>query len=133
MSVSINLEDEIDVSRGDMIVKPNNSPKVVQDIDAMICWFSNSKKLLCKSKYLLRHTTNEVQAIVNEIRYKIDINTLHKTDNDLEFKLNDIGRILIRTSSPLYVDSYSRNRITGSFILIDPLSFETVAAGMINV
>ena len=131
MSITMTLEDEIDISRGDMIVKPNNVPEVSQDIEAMICWFSSTKSLQGRGKFVLRHTTNEVQALINEVRYKVNINTLHKIEDDLELKLNEIGRVSIRTSAPVFTDSYSKNRITGSFILIDPLSNETVAAGMI--
>ena len=104
---------------------------MTQDIEAMICWFSSTKSLQGRGKFVLRHTTNEVQALINEIRYKVNINTLHKIEDDLELKLNEIGRVSIRTSAPVFIDSYSKNRITGSFILIDPLTNETVAAGMI--
>ena len=131
MSITMTLEDEIDISRGDMIVKPNNVPEVSQDIEAMICWFSSTKSLQGRGKFVFRHTTNEVQALINEVRYKVNINTLHKIEDDLELKLNEIGRVSIRTSAPVFTDSYSKNRITGSFILIDPLTNETVAAGMI--
>ncbi len=130
-SVTITLDDEIDISRGDMLVKPNNQPEVGQDIEAMICWFSDTKKLAGRAKYVMRHTTKEVKAIVKEIRYKVNINTLHKVEDDLEFSLNDIGRISLRTSNPLFYDSYQRNRQTGSFVLIDEFTNETVAAGMI--
>lgn len=130
LSVSMTLEDEIDISRGDMIVKPNNQPKVSQDIDAMICWFSE-RPLQGKAKVILRHTTREVKALVQEIRYKVNINTLHKIEDDLTLQLNDIGRISLRTSAPLFYDSYRRNRQTGGFVLIDELTNETVAAGMI--
>ncbi|MCF6312565.1 MAG: GTP-binding protein [Verrucomicrobiales bacterium] len=131
LSTTITLEDEIDISRGDMIVKANNPPHKGQEIEAMICWFSDSKNLVGRSKFILRHTTKEVKAVVQEVRYKININTLHKVEDDLEFKLNDIGRIKLRTSGPLFYDSYKKNRVTGSFILIDEQSNETVAAGMI--
>lgn len=131
LSVAVTLEDEIDISRGDMIVKPNNQPRVEQDIEAMICWFSDSKSLQPRGKYIIRHTTREAKAVVREVRYKVNINTLHKIEDDPEFKLNDIGRIALRTSSPLLHDSYRRNRQTGGFILIDEQTNETVAAGMI--
>lgn len=131
MSVVMTLEDEIDISRGNMLVKANNPPKMLQDIEAMVCWFSSTKSLSGRGKFIVRHTTNDVQGIVSEVKYKVNINTLHKIEDDLELKLNDIGRISIRTSAPLFVDSYSKNRITGSIILIDPLTNETVAAGMI--
>ncbi|MFQ3224651.1 MAG: sulfate adenylyltransferase subunit 1 [Lentimonas sp.] len=131
MSATITLEDEIDMSRGDMLVKANNQPQPTQDIDAMICWFSSDKQLSGRGKYILRHTTKEVKAIVTEVCYKVNINTLHKMEDDVVFSLNDIGRIKIRTSAPLIADSYKSNRITGSFVLIDELTNATVAAGMI--
>jgi sulfate adenylyltransferase subunit 1 len=132
MSVAITLEDEIDISRGDLIVKPNNQPRVSQDIEAMICWFSESKKLQARGKYIVRHTTMETKAVVQEIRYKVNINTLHKDEEDKDFGLNDIGRISLRTAAPLLHDSYRKNRVTGSFVLIDPFTNETLAAGMIR-
>ncbi|MGI8602183.1 MAG: sulfate adenylyltransferase subunit CysN [Verrucomicrobiales bacterium] len=130
LSVTITLDDQIDASRGDMIVKKNNPPHVEQDVDAMICWFSE-RPLLARGKYYLRHTTREVQALVKDVKYKVNINTLHKMQGDVEFRLNDIGRISVRTSAPLFFDQYHRNRTTGSFVLIDPGTNETVAAGMI--
>ena len=131
MSATITLEDEIDMSRGDMLVKANNQPVPTQDIDAMVCWFSSDKPLAGRGKYILRHTTKEVKAIVTEVCYKININTLRKIEDDLTLNLNDIGRIKVRTSAPLIADSYKSNRITGSFVLIDELTNATVAAGMI--
>ena len=132
LSVTLTLEDDIDVSRGDRLVKKNNPPRSGQDLEAMICWFSSEKKLVPRGKYILRHTTREVQAFVSEVKYKVNINTLHKVEDDREFTMNDIGRISIRTSAPLFFDDYRRNRITGSFILIEPQTNETVAAGMIQ-
>ena len=129
-SVTVTLEDEIDISRGDMLVKKNNPPKSGQDLEAMICWFSE-RPMPPRAKLHLRHTTRDVQAIVSEVKYKVNINTLHKITDDLQFRLNDIGRITLRTSAPLFYDDYRRNRSTGSFILIDPGTNETVAAGMI--
>ena len=131
MSATITLEDEIDMSRGDMLVKANNQPVPTQDIDAMVCWFSSDKSLAGRGKYVLRHTTKEVKAIVSEVCYKININTLRKIEDDLTLNLNDIGRIKVRTSAPLIADSYKSNRTTGSFVLIDELTNATVAAGMI--
>lgn len=131
MSVAITLADDLDVSRGNMLVKPNNKPKLLQDLELMTCWFSESSKLQTGRKYLLRHTTREVKCVVKEIRYKVDINTLHKIESDREIGLNDIGRILVRTSWPLFVDSYKRNRMTGSVILVDEQTNNTVAAGMV--
>ncbi|MGB0460037.1 MAG: sulfate adenylyltransferase subunit 1 [Opitutales bacterium] len=131
MSVALTLDDEIDISRGDMLVKLNNPPEPKQDVEAMICWFSADKKLAGRGKYILRHTEKEVKALIHEVRYKVNINTLRKIEDDLVFSHNDIGRISIRTSAPLIADSYRRNRITGSFVLIDEQNNETVAAGMI--
>jgi sulfate adenylyltransferase subunit 1 len=130
MSVVITLKDEIDISRGDMIVKPNNQPNVSQDIELMVCWL-HEKKLQPGGKYTIRHTTKEARCIIKDVRYKININTLHRVEDDKTIGLNDIGRILIRTTAPLFYDNYSRNRFTGSLILIDEFTNETVAAGMI--
>jgi sulfate adenylyltransferase subunit 1 len=129
-SVVMTLEDEIDISRGDMLVKANNPPEASQDVEAMVCWFSQ-KPMETRGKYMLRHTTKETKAIVQELRYQVDIETLHKKEGTSAFGMNDIGRISLRTASPLFYDSYRRNRLTGSFILIDPGTHETVAAGMI--
>jgi sulfate adenylyltransferase subunit 1 len=129
-SVCITLTEEIDISRGDTLVKLNNPPQVSQDIEAMICWFSN-KPMPPKAKLIIRHTTQETKAIIQEVKYHVDINTLHKIEGVTGFSMNDIGRITLRTAVPLIHDSYRRNRTTGSFILIDPGTNETVAAGMI--
>jgi len=129
-SVCITLTEEIDISRGDTLVKTNNPPHVSQDIEAMICWFSN-KPMPPKAKLVIRHTTQETKAIIQDVKYHVDINTLHKIEGVTGFSMNDIGRITLRTAVPLIHDSYRRNRITGSFILIDPGTNETVAAGMI--
>jgi sulfate adenylyltransferase subunit 1 len=130
MSVCITLEDNIDISRGDMLVRENNKPTVEQDIDVMICWM-NEKKLIPRGKYTIRHTSQTARCIIKEVKYKIDINTLHRNEEDREIGLNDIGRITIRTTKPLFYDSYRRNRNTGSIILVDEATNETVAAGMI--
>ena len=130
MSVTVTLEDNIDISRGDMLVKTLNQPTVSQDIELMICWL-NDKKLIPNGKYVIKHTTKEARCIVKEVRYKVDINTLHKIEEEKSIGLNDIGRILIRTTSPLYYDSYKKNRTTGSVIIIDEFTNETLAAGMI--
>jgi sulfate adenylyltransferase subunit 1 len=132
MSVVIRLEDDIDVSRGDMIAKPNNQPRVEQEFDAMFCWFSPERPLEPGRKYILRHTTRSVRALVREVRYKVDINTLHKEEGDVQLGLNDIGRIHVRTAEPLLYDSYRRNRLTGGFVLIDEGTNRTVGAGMIR-
>ena len=130
LSCSLLLKENIDISRGDMIVKVNNPPDRGQDIEAMVCWFSE-KKMTLRGKYSLRHTTNEVKAIVSSLQYKININTLRKIEDEAEFGMNEIGRVTIRTSAPIYYDSYKNNRTTGSFILVDDVTNETVAAGMI--
>ena len=130
MSVTITLEDEIDISRGDMIVRENNQPHMDQDIDLMLCWM-NSKKLVLNGKYVIRHTTNDVRCIVKEIQYRVDINTLHRLEEDKEIGMNDIARIRIRTTKPLLYDRYTRNRITGSLVVIDEGTNETLGAGMI--
>ena len=129
-SVSMTLNDDLDISRGDMIIKPDNQPKVGQDIEMMVCWL-NQKPLQPNGKYALMHTTKEVRCIVKEVKYKVDINTLHRVEGDKDIGLNDIGRIHIRTTRPLFYDSYKRNRSTGSLILIDEFTNETVGAGMI--
>ncbi len=130
MSVTIRLNDEIDISRGDMIVREKNSPIVGQDFDVMMCWM-NEKKLLLKGKYTIRHTTKTVRCIIKSIHYKVDINTLHRIESDKEIGLNDIARISIRTTQPFFYDKYKINRITGSIILINESTNETVGAGMI--
>ena len=131
MSVTVTLEDEIDISRGNMIVKQNNPPQSSQQVEAMICWFSSEANLQERGRYTLRHTTNEVKCLVKELKYKMDINTLHKMKDDREVRLNDIARVSLQTSAPLHYDRYRRNRATGSFILIDEQTNNTVAAGMI--
>lgn len=130
-SVTMTLTDDIDISRGDMIVRANNQPDVKQDLDLMICWFHQSKQLIQNGKYAIRHTTNDARCIIKDIKYKLDINTLHRIENDKNIKMNDIARISIRTTKPLLCDIYRRNRITGSVIIIDEATNETLAAGMI--
>ena len=130
MSVSLTLEDEIDVSRGDMIVRENNKTSVGQDIDVMICWL-NESVLKKGNTYLIRHTTRDVRAIIKDVRYTIDISNIRRLEDQKELSMNDIGRISIRTTQPLMYDSYRRNRLTGSLILIDEVTNETVGAGMI--
>ena len=130
MSVTIRLEDDIDLSRGDMLVKPNNQPHTGQDLEVMICWLSPSP-LTVGGKYALKHTTQEVRCIVKSVDYKIDINTLHRVEDDRTIGLNDIGRVTLRVTRPLFFDSYKKNRGTGSLILMDEHTNETVAAGMI--
>ena len=130
MSITLTLENEIDISRGDMIVRPNNQPKVDQDIDIMICWMSE-KPLIHKGKYAIKHTSKEARCMVKEIKYKVDINSLHRNEEDKEIKCNDIARISLRITQPIFYDEYNTNRNTGSVILIDEGTYSTVGAGMI--
>lgn len=130
MSVTMTLEDEIDISRGDMIVRENNSAEAEQDLEVMICWMS-TKPLQVRGKYALKHTSNDARCIVKEIKYKVDINTLHRMENEDSVQMNDIARVSLRTTAPLFIDRYSRNRITGSMVLIDEATNETVGAAMV--
>ncbi len=131
MSVAITLEDEIDISRGDIIAKPDNQPENTRNVEIMLCWFDDKKKLQPRGKYILRHNTRETQCIVEEVRYKVDINTLHKVENDADIGLNEIGRVVLRSQQSLFIDPYMKNRETGSLILIDEQTNNTVAAGII--
>ncbi len=130
MSVCITLENNIDISRGDMLVKSDNQPKVDQEVDLMLCWL-NDKPMLSKGKYLLKHTSNEAKCVVKEVAYKVDINTLNKIEGDFEVNKNDIVKVTLKSAKPLFFDAYKKNRTTGCLILIDEFSNETVAAGMI--
>ena len=131
MSVVVQLMDDLDISRGDMLVREHNTPFIGQNIDFMVCWM-NTKPLTSGTRYIIRHTTRETKGIVKEIQYKIDINTLHRIPEATQLGLNDIGRITMRTAQPLFYDSYQHNRSTGSIILIDEATNETVGAGMIR-
>ena len=130
MPVSITLEDDIDISRGDMIVRSNNKPESCQDIEVMLCWLNNTPAKP-RAKYTIMHTSNTQKAMIKEVVYKIDIKTLDRDIDNKDLKMNDISKVKIRTTKPLMVDSYRKNRITGSVILIDDATNETVAAGMI--
>lgn len=130
MSVSIQLEDDIDISRGDMIVRCNNMPQSSQDIEVMLCWLNNDAAKP-RTKYTIKHTSNDQKAMIKEVVYKIDINSLSRNNDDKELIMNDICKVKIRTTKPLMFDSYRKNRITGSIILVDDSTNETVAAGMI--
>ena len=131
MAVTVRLTDDIDVSRGDLICRPHNRPTATQDIDAMVCWLSETP-MKPRGKYLIKHTTREAKALVSELQYRLDVNTLHRDDSVEALSLNEIGRLTLRTTQPLFVDEYRRNRWTGSFVLIDEVTFATVAAGMIH-
>ncbi len=130
MSVTLTLEDDIDISRGDMIVRENNMPEEGQDIELMVCWMSETP-IQINGKYSVQHTTRETRCVVKDVRYKVDINNLHKLEDQKSLGLNDIGRISIRTTNRLFYDNYRRNRFTGSLIIIDEATNNTVGAGMI--
>jgi bifunctional enzyme CysN/CysC len=131
MSVSLRLEDDIDVSRGDMICRPHNQPTVSHDIDAMVCWMNERSVLSAGSKLAIKHTTRSARAMIKALHYRLDVDTLHRDETITQLRLNDIGRVTLRTTSPLLFDDYRRNRQTGSFILIDESTMSTVGAGMI--
>jgi bifunctional enzyme CysN/CysC len=131
MSATITLSDDIDVSRGDMICRRHNRPHTGQDVDATVCWMTEQSSLRAGTRFVLKHTTRTVRAIVRELQYRLDVNTLHRDEDVTELALNEIGRITVRTQSPLFFDEYRRNRDTGSFVLIDEVTNNTVAAGMI--
>ena len=130
MSVSIRLEDEIDISRGDMICRPNNLPTATQDIDAMVCWF-NERPLQEGNIYSIKHTSRSVRAKVSTLNYRLNVNTLHREEGQSKLEMNEIGRISLRTTAPLFLDEYRRNRTTGSLIIIDEATSETVGAAMV--
>jgi bifunctional enzyme CysN/CysC len=131
MSVVIRLQDNLDISRGDMICRPNNMPTVTQDIDAMVCWMA-SAPLRTGMKLVIKHTTRTARVLVKEIPYRLDVNSLHRDETTGELGLNDIGRVRLRATVPLFVDDYRNNRATGGFILIDEATNVTVGAGMIT-
>nr|WP_067483452.1 GTP-binding protein [Actinomadura hibisca] len=132
MSVTLRLADEIDISRGDMIARPHNRPEVAQDLDAMVCWMTPDRPLAPRMKLVLKHTTRTAKAMVKDLNYRLDVNTLHRDEQATALGLNEIGRISLRVTQPLFVDDYGRNRLTGGFILIDEATNNTVAAGMIT-
>ena len=131
MSVTITLEDDIDISRGDMLVRSENRPDGQQDLDVMLCWL-NATPPRPRAKYVLKQTTTDARAMITEIQYKMDINTLHRLEEDKDIKMNDIARVKIRSTKPIFADEYNQNRVTGSLILVDEATNETVAAGMIR-
>ncbi|MEV5411470.1 sulfate adenylyltransferase subunit CysN [Thermopolyspora sp. NPDC052614] len=131
MSVTLRLEDDIDISRGDMICRPHNQPHVAQELEAMVCWMSDAVKLAPRSKLVIKHTTRTARALVRDVQYRLDVNTLHRDESVHALTLNEIGRVSLRVTQPLFVDDYARNRLTGGFILIDEATNGTVGAGMI--
>jgi sulfate adenylyltransferase subunit 1 len=130
-SVTITLNDDIDISRGDVLVRSENRPEGKQDLDVMLCWL-NANPPRPRAKYVIKHTTAEARAMITDIQYKMDINTLHRMEEDKDIKMNDIARVKIRSTKPLFIDDYNINRVTGSIILVDEATNETVAAGMIR-
>jgi sulfate adenylyltransferase subunit 1 len=130
MSVTMTLDRDVDISRGDMIVRENNVPSMEQEFDVMICWM-NANNLQVGGKYAIRHTVKDARCVIKDIRYKVDINSMHRNEKDKDIAMNDIARINVKTTVPLYFDAYRKNRHTGSIILIDEATNETVAAGMI--
>jgi bifunctional enzyme CysN/CysC len=131
MSVVVRLKDNLDVSRGDMICRPKNMPTVTQNLDAMVCWMATAP-LNEGAKLVIKHTTRTARALVKEIQYRLDVNTLHRDEAPRRLGLNDIGRVRLRTTVPLFVDDYRNNRATGGFILVDETTNVTVGAGMIT-
>ncbi len=131
MSVVVRLEDDLDVSRGDMICRVRNAPEPTQDVDAMVCWMAR-EPMRPRQKLAIKHTTRTARAVVRDVQYRLDINTLHRDAETPELGLNEIGRVTLRTTQQLLVDPYEQNRTTGSFILIDEATGATVGAGMIN-
>jgi bifunctional enzyme CysN/CysC len=130
MAVTIRLTDDIDISRGDMICRPQNQPKSSQDVEAMVCWLTD-EPLRVRGMYAVKHTTRSVRAQVRDVDYRIDVNTLHRDETADTLSLNEIGRIKLRTTQPLFADEYRRNRTTGSFLIIEEATGATVGAGMI--
>ena len=132
MAVTITLQDELDISRGDMLCRPHNVPIIAQEIDAQICWMDESSPLTVGAKYGIKHTTRWAKALVREIDYRIDVNTLHRQEGVDSLSLNEIGRVKLRVTQPLFVDPYQDNRATGAFILVDERTNKTAGAGVIG-
>jgi bifunctional enzyme CysN/CysC len=132
MAVTVTLADELDISRGDMLCRPQNAPIIAQEIDAQVCWMDESAPLSVGGKYAIKHTTRWARALVREIAYRIDVNTLHRHEGVESLALNEIGRVKLRVTQPLFVDPYQDNRATGAFILVDERTNKTAGAGVIG-
>ena len=132
MSVTLVLEDDLDISRGDMICRPHNQPLVSQDVEAMVCWMSDTRPLAARDRLVVKHTTRTVKAIVRDLHYRLDVNTLHRDEGAERLGLNEVGRVSLRLTQPLFFDPYNRNRETGGLILIDESTNATVGAVMIT-
>jgi sulfate adenylyltransferase subunit 1 (EFTu-like GTPase family) len=132
MSVVMELDRDLDIGRGDMLVRPNNKPSVTQELEVMLCWLSE-KPLDTSRRYSLRHTTAETKCLVREVRYKLDVRTLHRqsTATTVQVQMNDFARVSLRIMAPIFCDSYKKNRQTGSLLLVDDASHDTVAAGLV--
>ena len=131
MSVTVRLADDLDISRGDLICRSTNAPHVTQDLDALVSWMTD-EPLRPRQRLAVKHTTRTVRAMVKDVQYRLDVNTLHRDQDAGQLGLNDIGRVRLRTTQPLFVDDYARNRVTGRFILIDEATNATVGAGMLT-
>jgi bifunctional enzyme CysN/CysC len=132
MSVTLLLDDDVDISRGDMICRPHNRPAVAQDIEAMVCWMSGDRPLTPRSRFVVKHTSRTIKTIVTDLQYRIDVNTLHRDESASQLGLNEIGRVSLRLTQPIFCDPYSRNRLTGGMILIDEATNTTVGAAIIT-
>jgi bifunctional enzyme CysN/CysC len=132
LSVTMRLEDDIDISRGDMICRLHNQPTVGQDIDAIVTWMADDVTLRKGAKFAIKHTTRWARALIKDLQYRFDVNTLHRDESATQLGLNEIGRVTMRTTAPLFFDEYRRNRATGSFILVDEHTNATVGAGIIS-
>ncbi|MEJ7602082.1 MAG: hypothetical protein WKG01_29565 [Kofleriaceae bacterium] len=128
--MTLHLADDLDVGRGDLICRPTEQPAASQDLEAMVCWMSD-RPLVPNGRYALKHTTKWTRAIATEITYRLDINTGHCDESARELRANDLARIKLRTMAPIFSDPYTRNRLTGSFALVDESTHATVAAGML--
>ncbi len=132
MSVTLLLDDDVDISRGDMICRPHNKPTVTQDVEAMVCWMISDKPLTPRSRFIVKHTSRTVKAIVKDLHYRIDVNTLHRDESAGQLGLNEVGRVTLRLTQPIFCDPYTRNRLTGGMILIDEATNATAGAAMIT-
>jgi bifunctional enzyme CysN/CysC len=130
MAVTVRLADDLDVSRGDLLCAPEGAPEVTQDLDALVCWMAD-EPLRPRQRLAVKHTSRSVRAVVREVVHRLDVNTLDHEEEAGELGLNDIGRVRLRTTQPLFVDDYTHNRATGRFILVDEATNATVGAGML--
>ena len=130
MAVTLLLADDLSITRGDMICRPNNRPRVAQELEAMLCWMDDAAPLQPGKIYALKHTTRNVRARINEVLYRLDISTLHREQGVADLKMNEIGRVTLNTTAPLLFDDYHQNRTTGCFIVVDETTGQTAGAGI---